>query len=322
MSFLNDSVPVLCYHKVAPDTGFTPEKLDKQLSYLKSSGYETISAVQLYDYIVNGARIPNKPVMITFDDATLDNWVYSIPILNRHGFKGVFFAITSFIGDGACRPMFVDNKETPEIDSAADSFTKAIRGDFSQFMNVNEIIKTVNNYDHEVYSHSATHQMCFKSLNQKGVYPDKWHWGMLSIYGSLYDGAIYYERGSALANDGFWPSGHNNMMNQGTKEDRYKFCIKEMQSSRKVMKDILGGEQDFFCWPWGEYDELSVEALKECGYKAAFTLDRGSNNRKTDPLYIRRISVGDKKDLNWVKNKIKIYSNKITAQMFYKKYEG
>src|ERR1700759_1760195 len=71
-------VPILCYHqirdwkatdsKVSKDYIMPPADLRAQLKMLHDSGYHTILPDQLYAYLTKGTPLPNKPIMLTFDD--------------------------------------------------------------------------------------------------------------------------------------------------------------------------------------------------------------------------------------------------------------
>ncbi|MGA1846126.1 glycosyltransferase [Deferribacter abyssi] len=317
------SVPVLCYHKVSYVGGITPEQFNEHLEFLYHNKYTTISVNDLYNFMVYNKRIPKKSILITFDDCTLDNWVYAIPLLNKYGFKGIFFAITSFIGSGDKRNQYPSDN-LPKILDAKTSFVNVLKkNDKSQFMNENEIYSAVYDYGHEIHSHSVKHQMCFKSLKLIGTFPDNWHWGIYGIYKEVKYGTKYFEKGSAYAYDGFWPYEKNGQIiyKKRNAEERYKFCLDDFTRSRQHLEEIINKPVEFFCWPWGQFDEVSMNALKESGYKGSFTLERFPNSYGTDPFYINRIAIGDKKHITWLKQKLKIYSNKITATIFFKKFK-
>ena len=66
------SLPVLMYHSVAPvpeqQYCVTPETLESDLRYLQAHGYETVSPEELVAYTNGNGTLPEKPVMLTFDD--------------------------------------------------------------------------------------------------------------------------------------------------------------------------------------------------------------------------------------------------------------
>ncbi|TCD00013.1 polysaccharide deacetylase family protein [Pedobacter frigidisoli] len=101
-------VPVLCYHQIrnnlasdskrAHDDIIAPDKFKQHIKMLADSGYHTILPDQLYNYLVYGAKLPEKPIMITFDDTDLDQFTTGASTLKRYGFKGVYFIMTVSIG--------------------------------------------------------------------------------------------------------------------------------------------------------------------------------------------------------------------------------
>lgn len=312
------SIPVLCYHKVSYNGGVKPEKFEKHLKFMKNAGYKSISARELVNFIEDGDKIPSKSVVLTFDDCFICNWVYAIPLLEKYDFRGVFFPVTNFIGSGKTRPQ-MDSEELPEIKDAATSFMEGVDGITDQFFNEAELIKTVER-GHEVYSHSQSHRMTFRNLKKRGEYPEKWHWGMKQIYGQINNGDVLYTKASAYAFDGLYLS--DNTWKKRSRKGRYEFCLKEYKESRKYLEKLLGrNDLDLFCHPWGDFDEVSMQALKDAGYKGSFTLERYSNSFAQDPFYINRIALKDNSSVSWLKNKLEIYGRKSSARLFMKKFK-
>jgi peptidoglycan/xylan/chitin deacetylase (PgdA/CDA1 family) len=103
-------VPILMYHYISEppadadvyrvDLSVTPDMFRQQMTYLHENGYTPISFYELTTAIVNQSELPEKPVLLTFDDGYLDNYEVAYPILQEFGFKGTFFVITEFIDKG------------------------------------------------------------------------------------------------------------------------------------------------------------------------------------------------------------------------------
>lgn len=94
-------VPVLNYHKVDNlniALSLTPEEFDEQIGYLAANGYHAITPDQLMNYLKYGRALPDKPVLITFDDGYLDNYTNAYPILKKHGFTATIFIVTDLVG--------------------------------------------------------------------------------------------------------------------------------------------------------------------------------------------------------------------------------
>lgn len=95
-------LPVIMYHSVLKDTSLsgeyviTPEMLEKDIKYLKKNGYTFISAKDLIDYTGHNAPLPEKPVILTFDDGFYNHYGYVLPILEKYGAKGIFAVVGSY----------------------------------------------------------------------------------------------------------------------------------------------------------------------------------------------------------------------------------
>ena len=98
MIYAKPEVPILCYHRI--DDGrkgdYTVSKATfaAHMKILADSGYHAILPGQLYDYLVYNKSLPDKPVMITFDDSRVEHCDVAAPIMEKQGFRGVFFIMT------------------------------------------------------------------------------------------------------------------------------------------------------------------------------------------------------------------------------------
>ena len=100
-------IPVLMYHHVQNEDvakksnqqnlTVTPDFFKKQMEYLKIKGYSPIYPGQLSQFFDNGTQLPKKPVIITFDDAYEDNYLFAFPVLQEYGFKATIFVPTGLV---------------------------------------------------------------------------------------------------------------------------------------------------------------------------------------------------------------------------------
>ena len=67
-------VPIVMYHHIEEnedilnDFMVTPKKLENDIKKIKDMGYVPVSYMELYDFVNNGGTLPDKPILITFDD--------------------------------------------------------------------------------------------------------------------------------------------------------------------------------------------------------------------------------------------------------------
>jgi peptidoglycan/xylan/chitin deacetylase (PgdA/CDA1 family) len=99
-------LPILLYHKIAeipsgaryPTNYVTPKQFAAQLALLRRLGYETITFAEYLAYRDRKARLPRRPVIITFDDGYRSNRDIALPILQRHGFTATVFLVAGRVG--------------------------------------------------------------------------------------------------------------------------------------------------------------------------------------------------------------------------------
>lgn len=124
------SIPIFMYHyirvlndpndKIGTNLSVSPEKFSSELDLIKSKGYEAITFED-----INNGNIPNKPIILTFDDGYKDFYQNAYSELKKRNMKAVSFIITNDIGQ-------------------------------NEYMNNNEI-KEISNYGIEIGSHTLSH---------------------------------------------------------------------------------------------------------------------------------------------------------------------
>src|SRR5665648_266246 len=96
--YAKPEVPVLCYHRISdgPKSEYrvSPAIFSAHMKMLSDSGYHYISPAQLYDYLVFNKTLPEKPFIIAFDDSRAEHYEIAAPVMEKYGFKGVFFIMT------------------------------------------------------------------------------------------------------------------------------------------------------------------------------------------------------------------------------------
>lgn len=96
------NVPVLIFHSITKEpentSSITADEFASAMEMLHQGGYETVSYQQLIDYVDNGTPLPEKPVVITFDDGYEDNLENAYPILLQYGYCCEIAVIGCYVG--------------------------------------------------------------------------------------------------------------------------------------------------------------------------------------------------------------------------------
>ncbi len=98
---VSNGMPTLMYHKIGdypPGSQLaklwvTTEDFRRQLAYLKENGYTSIDFRDWRDAEKGVKPLPEKPVLITFDDGYMNNYELAYPILREFGMKGCIFLV-------------------------------------------------------------------------------------------------------------------------------------------------------------------------------------------------------------------------------------
>ena len=92
-------IPILTYHDLTRDPDdvddmtVTDERFRLDMEFLKEFGYTPLLSADLVAIHKGAAAMPDKPVMITFDDGYWSNYSIAYPILQQTGMKAVISVI-------------------------------------------------------------------------------------------------------------------------------------------------------------------------------------------------------------------------------------
>ena len=99
------NVPILMYHYISelpPDADIyrldltvVPARFEEQLQYLQAQGYQSITLADVYTTLTTGKPLPEKPIVLTFDDGYKDAYTEALPLLQKYGFVGTFFLLAT-----------------------------------------------------------------------------------------------------------------------------------------------------------------------------------------------------------------------------------
>lgn len=102
---LKAKVPILIYHHIrtvresdsqnAKQFIVSPDVFEQQLTYLKENGFTSISFDNLSSFFDGEFSMPEKPVIISFDDGVINQYENALPRLEKYGFTATFFLFTN-----------------------------------------------------------------------------------------------------------------------------------------------------------------------------------------------------------------------------------
>lgn len=101
-------IPVLTYHDIAErhsadEFAVPPKEFRRHMQYLRDQGYTPISLQQLINAGNGQGKLPDKPVLLTFDDGLISYEKIALPVLQEFGYPSVLSIVTAWM-DGRATP--------------------------------------------------------------------------------------------------------------------------------------------------------------------------------------------------------------------------
>jgi peptidoglycan/xylan/chitin deacetylase (PgdA/CDA1 family) len=143
----NRAAVFLCYHSVAdhgpPFTSVGQEAFEQQLRTLRRLGFRSGGQDDL-ERMARGQRVDGRLVFLTFDDGYLDNYAIARPLLETHGFRGLFFLLPPRVDRGGVL-------DWPGVERRAAGYPEVMRS-FTWPM-----VESMAEAGHEFGSHTLSH---------------------------------------------------------------------------------------------------------------------------------------------------------------------
>ncbi|MBP5432973.1 MAG: polysaccharide deacetylase family protein [Ruminococcus sp.] len=152
-------LPVLMYHsvcdKLPSEYIVTPSQLESDLSWLSSKGFTAVSAEQLIAYTHGSGELPDKPVLITFDDGFYNNLSIALPLLEKYGMCAVISIVGRYTDDYAA------------ADPHADSYSYLTWNDISELTASGRI--EIGSHTYDLHSNTGRRQGCAKLSEETDI---------------------------------------------------------------------------------------------------------------------------------------------------------
>lgn len=112
--------PILLYHHIDGETTDSRYRISipdfgEQMQWLYDQGYSAISISMLIEVLLYGGELPEKPIVITFDDGHMSVYEHAFPIMDELNFPGVFYIVANRIYNA---PEFVNVEQITTLVNA------------------------------------------------------------------------------------------------------------------------------------------------------------------------------------------------------------
>ena len=138
-------VPILLYHNVtaaceASGATITAVRFDEQMKALFEAGYTAVSFDDLRSYVTKGDALPEKPVVITFDDGYKSNYQLAFPVLEKYGMKATIYAIGVSVGKRTYKDTGIAIKPHFSLEQAAEMIDSGLITIANHGYNLHEVV--------------------------------------------------------------------------------------------------------------------------------------------------------------------------------------
>ncbi|MDR1000743.1 MAG: polysaccharide deacetylase family protein [Clostridiales bacterium] len=92
-------LPIIMYHQLTTNPArldtyiISQDEFESDLQLLQNYGYTTVTVKDLLNFCHKREPLPERPVMITFDDGFESDYIYGFPILKKYNMKAIFSII-------------------------------------------------------------------------------------------------------------------------------------------------------------------------------------------------------------------------------------
>ena len=274
----------LAYHDVAVSS----RRFRRQLEYMKSRGYHFLSLVEYHRYLRGEQQLPGDSIVITFDDGYRDNYTAAFPVLTELGVPAAVFLCTGPIETGTA--LWWDR-----VVEAVRSLRAAADAKAPEYA---ELPARIAGYLQEALDggvRSASDAIA-RLIDELKQYSTGERERILSVIEPRATSAtgtglmLTWDMIREMHRSGISFGAHSvthPVFSQLTQDE----ARHELSQSKRCIEERLGEDVTVFAYPYGKdgyYNNASIDAVRECGFRWAYTTENGFNLPDTGPYVLRR----------------------------------
>lgn len=159
-------LPIVMYHFISKNeenkNKFTISKqaFENDLIYIKEHGYNTILVKDLIEYTEGKSELPEKPILLTFDDGCYNNYIYAFPLSKKYNSKFVF------------SPIVKETQKYSTIEDKNPSYAHANWNELAEM--VKSGLVEIQNHTYDMHQNKQGRLGCTKKINESNdIYKEK-----------------------------------------------------------------------------------------------------------------------------------------------------
>ena len=287
-------LPILTYHRIGSPGGelddgvvdASREEFEKQVATLAKS-FNVVGIDELRAYVVDRKPLPKNPAVISFDDGYRECEEIAVPVLKKHGVKGIFFISTDHMNDRKVfwwdRASFLvkrSHKARIEVEYPERKVYDLSAGKQKVINDILMTIKTTYALDVETYLQTLGSELDVS-------------WGPDDEKRITDEVLMTWDGVRAMRKAGMDVQSHtrsHRVLQTLTPSD----LESELVGSKKMLEKQLGEPICAIAYPVGysiTSDRAIMAAVRSAGYDIGFSNGTGLGKHTADPLDLQRLSV-------------------------------
>lgn len=303
------SLEIIMYHYVRPISsssyprikGLEVEGFVRQIKYLRKNK-NIVSTSDVVRAVSGKIALPDNSVWLTFDDGYKDHYEYVAPILEKFGFDAVFFPVSDtytsnkLLDVNAIHYILASINREEDLISLLRDEMSGEGYSYKEFESLWDSVNKSSRYDSE-------NVMFFKKVLQRELPIGVRHRVLENIFGTVVGKTqsnlskeLYMSESEilSLADRGFTIGSHtasHKWLNHLSRDEQKN----EIDKSLDALSKIRGTLDNWtMCYPYGGYNEDTLDLLKDANCALAVTTRVGAVNISTEHKYrLPRLDTND-----------------------------
>jgi len=272
---------ILCYHRIlpasekaryfCPDLVVTPESFASHCATV-AKHYRVLPMTEAVGQLRAGGS--EKPLLaMTFDDGYVDNLEHAAPILEQHGIRGTFYPVAGLLGTDLPPWYDVAARCVQELQARGEGcglHGRPVPAEDS--VDAIALVEAAKDLAPE-----ARHALVDYLQERLGQAPTFQPQDRIMSAAEL----------RTLVGNGHEVGSHS-VSHEILPLLEVEDLATEVHDSRAMLREALGREVHSFCYPNGDFDDRTLQAVAKAGYDHAVTTRDGNNSPSEPPFAMRR----------------------------------
>ena len=285
------SVTILVYHSISdPADGLidssivvSPSRFRAQLEFLASRA-NVITLHEALEGLRHAAPLPDRAVVLTFDDGYRDNATSAYPLLVQYGLAATFFLASGFVGTDEMKwedrvSCLIRRSDKPAISLGISGKHRIfhIRTSKEKARVTARLLSMLHAYGTESREDvlDQLREECGANCRDDSAIMMTW-------------GDVKEIAGTPGMSIGAHTVTHPHLSHLSPDE-----VEREILESRRQIEENIGQPVRHFAYPYGDVSDQAVRILRQNDFECAGTLTYGRNTRLTDPYKLNRVQIPD-----------------------------